>query len=99
MPFIQIIEITTTRPDAIEALTIRWVTDTEGRRKTRRATSSADRDRPNTYLQIVDFATREEALENSNLPETSRFAQELADLCEVPPVFRNLDLRCDNDLG
>ena len=43
---------------------------------------------------IVEFADYQEAMENSNLPETSEFAEELAKLCDAPPSFRNLDLRC-----
>jgi len=29
---------------------------------------------------------------NSNLPETSTFAEQLTKLCETPPSFRNLDV-------
>ncbi len=99
MSFIQIIEVTTTRPDAIEALTNQWATNTQGRRKVVRATLSADRDRPNTYVQIVEFATYGEAMDNSSLPETSEFAKELAKLCDAAPIFRDLDVRCDYDLS
>ena len=75
MPFIQIIEVVTTRPDEIRALTEEWATKTEGRRKTRWATLAADRDRPNTYLQIVEFPTYDEAMENSKMPETGEFGR------------------------
>jgi len=30
---------------------------------------------------------------NSNLPETGEFAERLAELCDGPPAFRNLDVR------
>lgn len=98
MSFIQIIEITTTRLDEIEALMDEWVTQTEGKRKTHRATLTADRDRPDTYLQIVEFPSYEAAMANSDLPETGDFAQRLVKLCEAPPVFRNLDVRRVDDL-
>lgn len=98
MTFIQTIEITTTRLDEIEKLMDEWVTKTEGRRKTHRSTLTADRDRPNTYLQIVEFASHEEAMANSNLPETSGFAERLTKLCDGPPVFKNLDVRRVDDL-
>src|SRR5690242_13065564 len=91
--FVQIIEITTTRLDDIEALMEEWVTKTEGRRKAHRGVLTSDRERPNTYVQIVEFPSYEEAMANSNLPETSQFAEQLTKLCDGPPTFRNLDLR------
>ncbi len=99
MSFIQIIEVSTTRPDEVEALTDQWAAKTEGRRRTTRAMFAADRDRPNTYIQVVEFPSYEEAMKNSNLPETSEFANGLARLCDTPPVFRNLDLRRQYDFG
>ena len=98
MSFIQIIEIVTTRPGEILAVTEEWVSKTEGRRKTHRATLTTDRDRPNTYLQIVEFPTYEEAIANSNLPETGEFAKRLGELCDAPPSFRNLDVEHIYDL-
>ena len=44
-------------------------------------------------MQIVEFASYEEAMSNSDLPETASFAQSLAELCDGPMVFRNLDVR------
>jgi hypothetical protein len=99
MSFTQIIEIATTQPDEVEALTDRWAAKTEGRRNVTRAILTADRDRPGTYLQIVEFPGYDEAMANSDLSETSEFAEELAKLCETPPLFRNLDLRRQYDLS
>ena len=31
-------------------------------------------------------------MENSNRPETGKFAERLASLCTGPPTFRNLDV-------
>lgn len=98
MTFLQIIEVVTTRPDEIRALSEEWATKTEGRRRTRGATLTADRDRPNTYLQIVEFPNYDEAMENSNLPETGEFGRRLEALCEAPPTFRNLEVRHVYDL-
>jgi hypothetical protein len=99
MSFIQLIEVTTARPDEIEALTDEWSAMTEGRAKATRAVLTADRDRPNTYIQIVEFANHGQAMENARLPETTEFAERLAKLCDIPPVFRNLDLRREYTLG
>jgi hypothetical protein len=97
--FIQIIEITTTAIDEIQALMDQWVTSTEGKRKTQRSTLTADKDRPNTYVQIVEFPSYEAAMANSALPETTEFAERLAKLCDGPPVFRNLEVRRVDDLS
>lgn len=93
MSFIQIIEVQTSRPDEIEALVEEWDTSTAGRRTARRGTTTVDRDRPGTFVQIVEFPSYEAAMANSELPETAAFAERLAKLCDGPPVFRNLDVR------
>lgn len=93
MAFIQIIEVTTTRPEEIQQLVEEWSAKTKGKRTAYRATLAADRDRPGTYVQIVEFPSYQEAMTNSGLPETSEFADKLARLCDAPPVFRNLDVQ------
>ena len=93
MAFVQIIEFTTTQPDEIEALVSEWRTKTAGRRTAERATFTQDRERPNTYVQIVEFPSYEEAMANSDLPETASFAERLGHLCDGPVLFRNLDVR------
>jgi len=93
MTFIQIIEVITTRPEEIQELVEDWSAKTEGRRTAYRSTLTADRDRPNTYVRIVEFPSYQEAMANSGLLETGEFAEKLARLCDAPPVFRNLDVR------
>jgi hypothetical protein len=93
MPFIQIIELTTTRPDEVEALVKEWQAQTAGRRTAQRGTFTQDRDRPDVYVQIVEFPSYEDAMSNSNLPETASFAERLTGLCDGPMEFRNLDVR------
>jgi hypothetical protein len=91
MKFIQAFEFTTTRIDDVEAVIDKWVVQSDGRRTVERSVLAADRDRPQAYVQIVEFPSYEEAMENSALPETAEFAQRLAELCEEPPRFRNLE--------
>ncbi len=93
MTFIQIIEFRTSRPDEVEALIDEWRTNTAGRRTAQRGTMTLDRDRPDVFVQIVEFPSYEAAMENSNLPETASLAAALGQLCAGPPVFRNLDVR------
>lgn len=93
--FIQIIEYTTTRIDEVRQATEKF---RESRSASQtpvpviRGTITADRDRANTYLSIVEFPSNEIAMENSARPETSAFAARLAELCDGPPRFYNLDV-------
>jgi hypothetical protein len=92
MKFVQIIEYTTSRYDEIDKLMDEWMAATEGKRTPTREVSGRDRDQPDTYVQIVEFPSYDEAMRNSNLPETGQFAQRIAALCDGPATFRNLDV-------
>ena len=92
MPFIQIIEYKTSKIDELNAALDGWLAATKGRRAATRGVQTQDRDATNTYVQIVEFPSYEDAMANSNLPETSEFAAKLASLCDGPPTFRNLDV-------
>jgi quinol monooxygenase YgiN len=92
MAFIQLIEITTSSRDEVDALVERWRSRTEGRRTAGRSTAAHDRDRPDTYILIVEFPSYDAAMANSALPETADFAEQLAELSDSPLVFRNLDV-------
>jgi hypothetical protein len=93
--FIQIIEFTTSRADELDAMLDEWLEKTQGKRTATRGVEARDRDRPNTYVQIIEFPSFEEAMANSELPETAEVAARLAELCDGPPTFRNLDVARD----
>ena len=93
MAFIQIIEIETTRPDEAEALVAEWRAQTAGKRTAQRGTFTRDRDRPDVYVQIVEFPSYDAAMANSELPETAQLSRKIAALCDGPLSFRNLDVR------
>ena len=95
MSFIQIIEFTTGRADELNALLDEWLEKTQGKRTATRGTQCRDRDRTNTYVQIVEFPSHEAAMANSELPETAEVAARLEELCDGPPTFRNLDVSRD----
>lgn len=99
MTFIQTIEFTTGRIDEVEAVMDEWVTSTKGVRKAQHSVLTADRDRANTYVQIVEFPSYDEAMENSNLAQTSELSGRMTALCEGPVTFRNLDTRRVDELG
>ena len=92
MRFVQTIEFTTTRIDEIMALDKKWRRDTEGKRTATAMNITRDRDRPNTYLWMVEFPSPDDAARNNDLPETAEIAEQMNKLCEGEPTFRNLDL-------
>jgi len=92
MAFVQVIEVTTTKVPEIEELMDEWLAATEGRRSARRSLLTRDRDRADTYVQVVEFPSFEAAMANSALPETAAFAEKLTALCTSGPTFRNLDV-------
>jgi quinol monooxygenase YgiN len=92
MPFIQIIEFDTTRPDEVEALVDEWRAKTTGKRTAQRGTFTSDRDRPGRYVQIVEFPSFEAAMANSELPETAQLSEKLRGLCDGEMAFRNLEV-------
>jgi quinol monooxygenase YgiN len=90
--FIQIIEFTTSQAGELGSLLDEWLERTQGKRTGTRGVEARDRDRPNTYVRIVEFPSYEAAMANSELPETAEFAARMAELCDGPPTFRNLDV-------
>jgi hypothetical protein len=89
--FVQIIEFRSSRIDEIKALSEAYDNRLKGA-LFRRAVIVADRDRPGVYRNIVEFDSYEVAMQNSQRPETSDFAARMAELCDGPPSFANLDV-------
>ena len=93
MKFIQTIEFRTSRFDEMKALMEEWASSTESTHTPTLAYTTCDRDsNGSTYVQIVEFPSYDDAMRNSDLPETSAFAEKMMGLCEGPPIFRNLDV-------
>jgi hypothetical protein len=53
---------------------------------------AADRDRPDTYLEIVAFPDHASAMRNSEHPVTADFAKRMQEVTEGEAGFRNLDV-------
>lgn len=87
--FLQAIEFKTSRIAEIEAL-VRDRRDQLGGSLVH-GTITACRDRPGTYLTIVEFASAETATENSRHPENSELVARMVEFCDAPPTFYNLD--------
>lgn len=90
--FVQIVEFKTSRIEELQAFINESRPQMEAGSTARRITATADRDRPGYYLSIIEFDSYESAMENSNRPETSEFAAQMAKLCDGPPKFYNLDV-------
>jgi hypothetical protein len=93
--FVQIIEYRTSKPDEIAALMADFQKTREaagdGPAPTRGITC-ADRDEAGRYFSIIEFASYEEAMENSQRADTTEFAEKMMELCDGPGTFYNLDL-------
>jgi hypothetical protein len=96
--FSQIIEFTTGRIDELNSYFDDWIARSEGDRIPHRAVLQADRDKPGSYLLVVEFATHELAMENSGRPRTAEFGAFLGGIIDGPPTFRNLDVLREENL-
>ncbi|MFF5493127.1 hypothetical protein [Streptomyces aquilus] len=93
MKFVQIIDFETERLDEMEQLL-------EGARERFEGLEGGpthrillkDRDTPGRYLAVIEFESFEEAMRNSERPETSEMAAQMAELCSRAPRFVNCDL-------
>ncbi|MFH9888250.1 hypothetical protein [Streptomyces luteogriseus] len=99
MKFVQIIEFETERLEEMQQ-----VLDEAGQRNADRAGGPThsmllrDRDKPNRYLALVEFESFEEAMRNSDDPETSRMAERLNALSIGERVYTNCDVLDMRDL-
>ena len=90
--FVQIMEFDTSKIDEVDALSRRLQAERGADFLVTKATITEDRDRKGHYYVIVEFPSYEDAMNNSDDPVTTRYAEELAALLDGPPVFRNLDV-------
>jgi hypothetical protein len=93
MQHIQLVEFDTSRPvnEVREAMDA-WLAASRGKRVLQMAVVAADRDRPNHYWEVLEFASQEEAEKSSELPETKSALERWSSLLEGDPVFHNLDV-------
>ena len=97
MAFVQIIEYRTSKIDEMRAVADEWEKATEGTRKAGRRVLCQDRDNPGRYFTVVFFDSYEDAMANSNLPETDKFYQKMMGFADGAPTFYNLDVVDDRD--
>ncbi|MDH2392526.1 ester cyclase [Streptomyces sp. HNM0663] len=99
MTFVQIIDCKTSRLDELNSLMDSWVQATQGKRTATHSIVGQDRSDATHVLEIVEFPSYEEAMRNSNLPETDRIFRELVALCDEMPSFTDLDVVRDEQLN
>ncbi|MFD5402133.1 hypothetical protein [Streptomyces griseorubiginosus] len=99
MKFVQIIGFATERLEEMQQLMEEAGQRTEGRTggPTHRMLLK-DRDKPNHYLAVLEFESYEEAMRNSDDPETSKLAEQLGALSFGERVYTNCDVLDSGDL-
>ncbi|CAL9414115.1 hypothetical protein [Streptomyces sp. enrichment culture] len=99
MKFVQIIDFETERLDEMEQ-----IFEEAGQRMAGRTGGPThrmllkDRDNPRRYLALIEFDSYEEAMSNSDDPQTGRMAERLGALCIGDRVYTNCDLVDARDL-
>ena len=91
--FLQLIEFHSGDPDRFMALADEWRDRIGSDATARWAVVGADRDRSDTYVQVVAFPDFDSAMRNSEHPATAEFAKKLQDVTDGEASFRNLDVR------
>jgi hypothetical protein len=92
MQFIQILEFRTTQIDKMQAMEDEWREATEGKRTLGRSILCQDRNDKNRYLVLAFFDSPESARFNSELPETTDFANQANTIVDAPLEFQDLDV-------
>ncbi|MBG0853113.1 ester cyclase [Streptomyces spinoverrucosus] len=98
MTFVQVIDCKTSRFEELDRLMDAWVEKTKGKRTATHSVIGKDRSDASHFIEIVEFPSYEEAMRNSNLPETDRIFHEMVALCDEMPTFTDLDVVRDQQL-
>jgi predicted small metal-binding protein len=90
--FMQLIEFHARDLDGFGRIAEEW-RERMGRETTARwGVVAADRDRADTYVEIVAFPDHASAMRNSDHPVTADFAKRMQEVTEGEASFRNLDV-------
>ena len=90
--FIQVVEFATDRIDEWGPIQERLVKTLGENRPMRWSILTEDRDRPGTYVALVEFGSHPAAMANSAHPATGNWFAELCAISRTSPTFRNLDV-------
>ncbi|THA24930.1 ester cyclase [Streptomyces sp. RKND-216] len=92
MTFLQLIDCRTDRFEEMNRLMDTWAEQTRGKRTATHEVVGRDRSDGAHFVEIVEFPSYEEAMRNSELPETDRVFREMVALCDGMPTFTDLDV-------
>lgn len=92
MAFIQSIDFATDERDKVLDLMRRWSADAINNGTAQRATMAEDRSAPGRFVLAVTFESAESAAQNSQRPETGKYAEDFGSLCSEGPDFREFDV-------
>ncbi|MFJ1973208.1 ester cyclase [Streptomyces sp. NPDC087903] len=98
MTFVQLIDCRTSRFDEMNRLMDTWVEQTKGKRTATHSVIGKDLSDSSHFVEIVEFPSYEEAMRNSNLPETDKIFREMVALCDEMPTFTDLEVVRDEQL-
>jgi Protein of unknown function (DUF1059) len=90
--FLQVVEFQSDRLDEWDAAVADWMRDIGAERTARWFVLGADRDRPGTHVEVVEFPSYEDAMTNSKHPATAAIAERMTALAGGEVTFRNLDV-------
>ena len=91
--FLQLIEFHTPELGRFQAVAEEWRERIGDEATARWAVIGADKDRPDTYIEVVAFPDYAAAMRNNDHPVTSDFAKRMQEATEGEAHFRNLDVR------
>ena len=91
--FLQIMEVEPKDFSEFEAFTAKMRDERGDALLANKATITEDRDHAGRYYVIIEFDSYEDAMKNSNDPETSKYAEQMKALLNGPAKFYNLDVR------
>lgn len=90
MSTVQIVNLTTDRPEELHALAEQWWQDTEGRRRIVRDEVYTRSDDPQAVVAVAYFADAADQQVNNDLPETQQLAETMTKLALKAPTFVDL---------
>jgi len=99
MTFVQVIDCKTSRFDEMNRLMDTWLEQTGGKRTATHSLIGKDRSDASHFIEIVEFPSYEEAMRNSNLPETDQIFHDMVALCDEMPTFTDLEVVRDDQLN
>lgn len=91
--FIQLIEFETNDIEAVQKSILKFRDEHPDVMTFTTSRVAEDRDKPGTYISIVEFPSYEEAMKQSNHPALSEFVQSIGSELMADRRFRNLDVK------